>query len=137
MRNNPTEPEKRLWRSLSKSQLGHKIRRQSVIDGFVVDFLCPAKALVIEIDGDTHGDEADRRRDTLLSSRGYRTIRFTNEDVMTNIGGVLEFIAKYWPHSRIGGPTPTQHGGSLPSPGERAAALLLKERGCSSRNRKS
>lgn len=94
MRNNPTEPEKRLWRSLSNSQLGYKIRRQSVIDGFIVDFLYPAKALILEIDGDTHDVEADHRRDTLLSSRGYRTIRFTNGDVMSNIGGVLELIAK-------------------------------------------
>ncbi|MBP8233593.1 endonuclease domain-containing protein [Rhizorhabdus sp.] len=108
MRNNPTEPEKRLWRSLSNSQIGHKIRRQSVIDGFIVDFLCPAKALVIEIDGDTHDVEADRRRDALLYSRGYRTIRFTNEDVMNNIGGVLEFIAQTlaalpdrWPHPHL------------------------------------
>jgi very-short-patch-repair endonuclease len=115
MRNNPTEPEKRLWRSLSNSQLGYKIRRQAVIDGFIVDFLCPAKALVIEIDGDTHDVEADRRRDALLSSRGYRTIRFTNEDVMTNIGGVLEFIAKIlaalpdrWPH-----PNPSPKGEGL------------------------
>lgn len=94
MRNNPTEPEKRLWRSLSNSQLGYKIRRQSVIDGFIVDFLCPAKALVIEVDGDTHDVEADKLRDAHLEKLGYRTIRFTNSDLISNIGGVLELIAR-------------------------------------------
>ncbi|MGC6328524.1 endonuclease domain-containing protein [Rhizorhabdus sp. FW153] len=118
MRNNPTEPEKRLWRSLSNSQIGYKIRRQSVIDGFIVDFLCPAKALVIEIDGDTHDVEADKLRDAHLEKLGYRTIRFTNEDVMTNISGVLELIARTlaalpdrWPH-----PNPSPKGEGLFEP---------------------
>jgi very-short-patch-repair endonuclease len=59
MRNTPTEPEKRLWRHLSNSQLGYKFRRQSVIGHYIVDFLCPAKALIVEVDGDTHDAEAD------------------------------------------------------------------------------
>ena len=110
MRNEPTEPEKRLWRSLSNSQLGHKIRRQSVIGHFIVDFLCPSKALIIEIDGDTHDAGADQRRDALLSNLGYRTIRFTNADVMSNIDGVLDVISRTlsalpdrWPHPNPAG----------------------------------
>src|SRR5690348_13578813 len=55
MRTDPTEPEKRLWRSLSNSQLGgYKFRRQAVIDRYIVDFLCPAQKLIVEVDGDTH-----------------------------------------------------------------------------------
>jgi very-short-patch-repair endonuclease len=55
MRRDPTEPEKRLWRHLSNSQLGgFKVRRQAVIAPFIADFLGPAKALVVEVDGDTH-----------------------------------------------------------------------------------
>ena len=93
MRRNPTEPEKRLWRHLSASQLaGHKFRRQSVIDWFIADFLCSQKALVVEVDGDTHDAGKDRLRDDILGQRGFRVVRVTNEDVMTNVDGVLQFI---------------------------------------------
>ncbi|WP_246048232.1 endonuclease domain-containing protein [Hankyongella ginsenosidimutans] len=91
MRRNPTEPEKRLWRQLSASQIdGLKFRRQEVISRFIVDFMCPARALIIEIDGDTHDAEADRRRDDVLTELGFRVLRVTNEDVMRNIEGVIE-----------------------------------------------
>jgi very-short-patch-repair endonuclease len=94
MRNNPTEPEKRLWRALSNGQLdGHKFRRQAVIAPFIADFLCPRKALIVEVDGDTHDEAKDRLRDDLLEERGYRVVRITNGDVMTNAEGVLRLIA--------------------------------------------
>ena len=90
MRLNPTEPEKRLWRHLSASQLGgHKFRRQAVIDYYIADFFCPLKKLIVEVDGDTHDVEADYKRDDRLRNRGYRTVRFTNLDVMGNMDGVL------------------------------------------------
>jgi very-short-patch-repair endonuclease len=69
MRRNPTEPEKRLWRNLSGRQLGeYKFRRQSVIGCFIADFLCAQKALIVEVD------------------------RVTNDDVMSNMDGVLQHI---------------------------------------------
>ena len=90
MRRNPTEPEKRLWRHLSGSQLrGHKFRRQAVIDYYIADFFCPLKKLIVEVDGDTHDVEADFKRDDRLRSKGYRTVRFGNLDVMRNMEGVL------------------------------------------------
>ena len=90
MRRNPTEPEKRLWRHLSASQLaGHKFRRQAVIDYYIVDFFCPHKKLIVEIDGDTHDIDSDCKRDDQLRNKGYRTVRFTNLDVMRNMDGVL------------------------------------------------
>ena len=93
MRRNPTEPEKRLWRALSNSQLdGHKFRRQAVIGPYIADFLCPAKALVVEVDGDTHDPDADMRRDHALARHGMRVVRVTNHDVMTNLDGVLRSI---------------------------------------------
>ena len=95
MRRNPTEPEKRLWRHFSNGQLsGHKFRRQSVIGRFIADFLCPQKALIVEVDGDTHDEAKDRLRDDVLASRGFRVIRVTNDDVMTNMDGVLTHIAR-------------------------------------------
>ena len=93
MRRNPTEPEKRLWRALSGSQLdGVKFRRQSVIGGFIVDFLCPQHAFIVEVDGDTHDAGKDRLRDARLADLGYVVFRVTNHDVMTNIDGVAEAI---------------------------------------------
>jgi very-short-patch-repair endonuclease len=93
MRREPTEPEKRLWRHLSNSRLaGYKFRRQATIEPFIADFLCPAKALVVELDGETHKAEADVRRDADLQSRGFTTIRFTNGDIMTDMEGVLTII---------------------------------------------
>jgi very-short-patch-repair endonuclease len=94
MRRNPTESEKRLWRHLSNGQLNsHKFRRQSVIGWFIADFLCPQKALIVEVDGDTHDEAKDRLRDDILAQQGFRVLRVTNQDVMTNMDGVLTFIA--------------------------------------------
>ena len=116
LRNRATEPELRLWRHLRNSQLdGFKFRRQIAIPPFVADFLCPSKALIVEIDGWTHDAEQDQRRDALLSARGYATVRYTNTDVMENIEGVLFAIRQTlhslpnrWPH-----PNPTPEGEGL------------------------
>ena len=93
MRRNPAEPEKRLWRALSNGQLaGHKFRRQAVIGPYIADFVCPKKALIVEVDGDTHDVEQDRRRDSALADYGFGVLRVTNYDVMSNLDGVLTFI---------------------------------------------
>ena len=95
MRCQPTEPEKRLWyRVLSRSQLGgFKFRRQAVIGPFIADFLCPSKALIVEVDGWTHEDvRADERRDAALRELGFTVLRFTNTDVMQNGDGVAARI---------------------------------------------
>lgn len=93
MRRNPTEPEKRLWRHLSNGQLiGHKFRRQSVIGRFIADFLCPQRALIVEVDGDTHDEGKDRLRDDVLAKHCFQMVRVTNDDVMTNMDGVLQHI---------------------------------------------
>lgn len=93
MRRNPTEPERRVWGILSGSQLGHhKFRRQAVVGCFIADFLCPQRALIVEVDGDTHDEAKDRLRDDVLAERGYRVLRVTNHDVMTNLDGVAYAI---------------------------------------------
>ena len=94
MRCNPTEPEKRLWRNLSNNQLdGLKFRRQEVIGRFIADFMCPARSLIIEVDGDTHDEVKDRLRDDELAERGFAVVRVTNNDVMSNPEGGLALIA--------------------------------------------
>ena len=93
MRRNPTEPEKRLWRRISNSQLGgHKFRRQARIRYYIADFLCPQKALIVEVDGETHDVDVDRRRDLALQRMGFRVLHVTNGDVMRNMDGVLTAI---------------------------------------------
>jgi very-short-patch-repair endonuclease len=93
MRRNPTEPEIRLWRHLSRSQLeGHKFRRQAEIGPFIVDFLCPQKAFVVEVDGETHDIDTDRGRDRALGRLGFRVLHVTNPEVMRNMEGVLAAI---------------------------------------------
>ena len=93
MRRNPTEPEVRLWRNLSNSQLeGLKFRRQEVIGPFIADFMCPARALIIEVDGDTHDEGKDRLRDEELARFGFQVVRVSNLEVMRNMEGVLEVI---------------------------------------------
>jgi very-short-patch-repair endonuclease len=113
MRNNPTEPEKRLWMALRDSRLArYKFRRQDVIGKRIVDFFCPQKGLVVEIDGMTHDRETDLRADVGLErDTGFLVVRFANDDVMRNIEGVLTALslalqnrADRWPNRR--GTTP-------------------------------
>lgn len=94
MRREPTEAELRLWRQLSRSQLdGHKFRRRATIGSRIVDFFCPAKGLVVEIDGDTHDMERDAARDKRLrQANGFMTMRFSNREVIENMEGVLETL---------------------------------------------
>jgi very-short-patch-repair endonuclease len=76
---------------------GASFRRQTPIGPYVVDFVCHAAKLVIEIDGGQHfesrKEQRDARRDAYLANKGFRVLRFNNHDVMTNRQGVLETIA--------------------------------------------
>jgi very-short-patch-repair endonuclease len=97
-RKNPTEAEKILWSELRSLALGHKFRQQHLIDNFIVDFVCLSRKLIIEVDGDYHFTEEqiqlDKERTAVLSELGYKVIRFTNDDVLTNIHSVLDKIQK-------------------------------------------
>ncbi len=95
LRRNQTDAEKHLWLRLRNRQLeGFKFRRQMPIGRYVVDFICPDKNLVIELDGGHHADQvsADKERSRELGNRGYHVIRFWNNDVLSNTEGVLEII---------------------------------------------
>ena len=89
--------EARLWSYLRRQQLGgHKFRRQAPIGRYVVDFFCPAKRLIIELDGGHHNEDAtaarDSERQAWLEQEGYRVIRFWNSDITGNLNAVLEQI---------------------------------------------
>jgi very-short-patch-repair endonuclease len=105
--------EAKLWHRLKNSQLGgYKFRRQHVIANCIADFFCPQKALIVEVDGDTHDPKRDAIRDQVNEHRGYVTIRFTNAEVGKNLESVLERLLSElialpdrWPH-----PNPSPEG---------------------------
>lgn len=76
---------------------GAAFRRQVPVGPYIVDFLCHAAKLIIEVDGGQHfesvNQERDERRTAFLAGKGFRVLRFNNHDVMTNRNGVLEMIA--------------------------------------------
>ncbi|HVA13484.1 MAG TPA: endonuclease domain-containing protein [Stellaceae bacterium] len=112
LRATPTDAEIRLWSRLRRKQLdGFRFRRQQPIGRYVVDFFCPEAKLIIEIDGGQHADEDPARTDW-LGSRGYRLIRFWNNEVLANTEGVLLMIlnALREPPSQ---PSPSRGEGSL------------------------
>ncbi|QPH52579.1 endonuclease domain-containing protein [Pontivivens ytuae] len=89
-----TPAERTLWYHLRAHRfLGYSIRRQAPIGPWIVDFVCPAKRLILEVDGDTHDPAEDLRRDADLAARGYRVLRVSNHDVFTSLDGVLAQLA--------------------------------------------
>jgi acyl-coenzyme A synthetase/AMP-(fatty) acid ligase/very-short-patch-repair endonuclease len=96
LKDNPTEEEKILWESMRANKTGYHIRRQHIIDEFIVDFVCLKKGLVIEVDGGYHNtpeqQEYDKARTKYLSELGYTELRFTNEELKHDIGTVVEKI---------------------------------------------
>ena len=98
LRSRATIPERMLWNKLKRRQIrGLRFRRQHAIGPYIVDFYCPANGLVVELDGRTHeGEDAqehDASRTNWLTDHGLRVIRFTNDDVITNLHGVVATIA--------------------------------------------
>jgi very-short-patch-repair endonuclease len=97
LRNNPTDAERKLWGALSKRQLsGIRFNRQVPIRPYICDFVARSAKLIVEVDGGQHAINAaaDRARTRFLESHGYRVIRFWNNDVLANIDGVVETIAR-------------------------------------------
>src|SRR6266849_6425059 len=95
LRRNATIAEQRLWnRVRSRALCGMKFVRQEPIGPFIVDLVCREQRLIIEVDGGQHATQrGDAARDQWLSERGYRVLRFWNNDVLRNTNGVLEVIA--------------------------------------------
>ncbi len=95
LRHNQTEPESKLWTYLRTHRLGDvHFRRQHTIGKYIVDFCAPRQKLIIELDGSQHLDreQQDQVRSSILSSKGYRILRFWNNDVMNNLEAVIVSI---------------------------------------------
>jgi very-short-patch-repair endonuclease len=98
LRRDSTDAERIIWSALRAHRLnGASFRRQTPVGPYVADFLCHSAKLIVEIDGGQHFEreqqKRDARRESFLTSKGYRILRFNNLDVMTNRHGVLESIA--------------------------------------------
>jgi len=113
-RQNLTEAEDKLWQELRNKKLaGNKFRRQHPIEGYIPDFVCIEKRLVVEVDGEYHNEEEQKRidefRSKTLQKNGYRLIRFTNEEVLQKIDWVLEEIGKSLQSESLS-PSPLERG---------------------------
>jgi len=94
-----TRAEQLLWRHLKAHRLdGAGFRRQAPMGSYVADFVCHACKIVAEVDGESHDFasrlDRDTRRDAWFASRGYRVLRFTNDDVLKNLEGVVLSIGE-------------------------------------------
>lgn len=96
LRNNSTSYEVALWVKLKNGQTGLKWRRQHSIGGYVADFYCPKKKLVVEIDGMHHlqkeNKEYDEHRTEAFELLGLKVLRFTNEEINHNMSNILRLI---------------------------------------------
>ncbi|WP_224405986.1 endonuclease domain-containing protein [Afifella sp. IM 167] len=92
-----TRIERDLWHQLRDRRLaGLKFRREAPIGPYVVDFICPSARLVVEADGPLHADAEQKRRDDRrarwLESAGYRVLRFSEDEILSDLARVLERI---------------------------------------------
>ena len=97
LRKRMTPQEVKLWVQLrSWRQRGFHFRRQAPRDGFIVDFICLRRRLIIEVDGGRHNFDAhslrDAKRDTHFVDRGFRVLRFWSNEIDRNLEGVLTLI---------------------------------------------
>ena len=98
LRRNMTKEERHLWYDFLKG-LPIQVKRQVVLGRYIVDFFCPKRSLIIELDGSQHyeqrGLEHDLERDDYLVSLGMVLLRYTNRDINTRFDSVCQDI---WNH---------------------------------------
>jgi very-short-patch-repair endonuclease len=116
LRREMTDAERKLWRALRAHRFEQiAFRRQMPMGPYIVDFVSHRMRLVVEVDGGQHGfagrQKHDTVRDTWLASRGYRVLRFWNNEVLTNLDGVLTAILAALPPSQ---PSPASGEGYEP-----------------------
>ena len=98
LRKNLTDAERWLWQHLrNRGLIGWKFRRQHPVGPFIVDFVCVEKRLIIEVDGGQHAEslEWDTKRSEYLKGRGYRILRFWDNEVLGEGKSVLDVILSY------------------------------------------
>ena len=100
LRNNSTPEEILLWIQLKNSKLGFKFRRQHSIGGYIVDFYCSSRKLVVEVDGPQHfskeSKEYDEVRTKFLEGMNIKVIRFCNTEINNELNMVIQKIKSYF-----------------------------------------
>lgn len=99
LRRKETTTEKILWFYLRSNKLGVKFKRQHSVGGYILDFYCSEKKLIVELDGEVHNtkeaQEYDKVRDKFFKELGYATLRFLNREIENDIDEVLDKISKF------------------------------------------
>ncbi len=99
LRRNQTKAERELWLKIRNSQLGVKFRRQYNIDYYIVDFYCHELGLIIELDGWVHGEDEqkkkDKQREEYLKNKGYKILRYRNEQIKDDFEAVIQDILNH------------------------------------------
>lgn len=97
MRHVPTDAENKFWRQVRARRLReHKFKRQVLIGSYIVDFVCIERRLVVELDGGQHdlNKGYDQARNSFLAFKGFRVLRFWNDEVLRNMDGVVEGVLR-------------------------------------------
>jgi very-short-patch-repair endonuclease len=97
LRHSLTPPERLFWsRVACRNFFGLKFRKQHGLGNYIVDFYCAERGLVVEIDGDSHAESMnyDAERTAYIAGFGYTIIRYGNRDILYNLDGVMEDLAK-------------------------------------------
>jgi len=100
LREKQTEAEEKFWLAVKDNQIeGYKFRRQHPLSIYIADFYCHALQLVIEIDGGYHLSEEqqilDKKRTADIEFQGLSVIRFTNEEIMSNLKEAIDKIKSH------------------------------------------
>jgi very-short-patch-repair endonuclease len=126
-----TPAETLLWRFIKAHRIdGLGFRRQVPFRNYIADFACLSARLIVELDGESHDFEAqqraDQRRDAFFATHGFEVLRFSNDDVMSNLAGVVEAIRQAANVRACGLPLsptlPHKGGASHSAPGTASAA---------------
>ncbi|MGY4261000.1 very-short-patch-repair endonuclease [Bradyrhizobium sp. USDA 4516] len=111
LRANMTDAEACLWRALRRDQLnGFSFRKQHPIGPYTVDFYCSRLGLAVEVDGGQHAEQrkqADDRRTAWLAEKGVTVVRYWNNDVLSNLDGVLSDLVTHMERLAQAATTPT------------------------------
>ncbi len=106
LRQRMTDAERAIWFAVRDRRLGgFKFRRQVPVGGYIVDFLCIERWLIVEIDGGQHNPDVDQERTAHLLALNYGVLRFWNNDVFANLDGVLQTL-----HQHLTAPSPAGRG---------------------------
>ena len=104
-RKKPTEAESILWDYLKGNVFGVHFRRQHIIGQFIADFVCLSHKLIIEVDGKYHQlpnqKISDRERTDWLENKGFKILRFSNEQIISDTDRVLTIIHEYIINERV------------------------------------